>query len=237
MCIRDRLKAGEIEEEPAQPFIPRQGPAPSGTRSIGCQADFGRESLIKRLKKLSASKERWSEMKRKRKLEAESQRQPEAANTSSAAQASPTPPSEVQRPAFMQAKRPRIAPPAKPQPTQVAEVAASGSGARQRGGGKPKPSRGGRNRGTAAVAAKDQRVVVVVPPQAPTVQAKPPSRDEKERSRSPRSRSPRGQKKPPHPPLHQQLPTSNQGQRYRSCLLYTSPSPRDATLSRMPSSA
>ena len=26
-------------------------------------------------------------------------------------------------------------------------------------------------------------------------------------------------------------------QRYRACLLYTSPSPRDATLSRMPSSA
>ena len=29
----------------------------------------------------------------------------------------------------------------------------------------------------------------------------------------------------------------NQWRRYRSCLLYTSPSPRDATLSRMPSSA
>ena len=27
------------------------------------------------------------------------------------------------------------------------------------------------------------------------------------------------------------------GQSYRACLLYTSPSPRDATLSRMPSSA
>ena len=29
----------------------------------------------------------------------------------------------------------------------------------------------------------------------------------------------------------------NQAERYESCLLYTSPSPRDATLSRMPSSA
>ena len=29
----------------------------------------------------------------------------------------------------------------------------------------------------------------------------------------------------------------HQGTRYQACLLYTSPSPRDATLSRMPSSA
>ena len=33
------------------------------------------------------------------------------------------------------------------------------------------------------------------------------------------------------------LDESSKYQRYKSCLLYTSPSPRDATLSRMPSSA
>ena len=33
------------------------------------------------------------------------------------------------------------------------------------------------------------------------------------------------------------IDTTNNNHRYNTCLLYTSPSPRDATLSRMPSSA
>ena len=37
--------------------------------------------------------------------------------------------------------------------------------------------------------------------------------------------------------LDQKLTMSNQIKKHRDCLLYTSPSPRDATLSRMPSSA
>ena len=44
----------------------------------------------------------------------------------------------------------------------------------------------------------------------------------------------------PHPPLMPVDPVSRARSRlalYRICLLYTSPSPRDATLSRMPSSA
>ena len=38
-------------------------------------------------------------------------------------------------------------------------------------------------------------------------------------------------------PLQQRLPKFGFSSRVNNCLLYTSPSPRDATLSRMPSSA
>ena len=45
--------------------------------------------------------------------------------------------------------------------------------------------------GTAGEAAKDQRVVVVIPPKIPAAKATPPTRDERPRSRSPHDRRPR----------------------------------------------
>ena len=187
------LKAGEISEEPAQPWVSpsqRQGPPPSSTRTIGCQADFGRETLCKRLERLVASRARYAEIKRKRKLETEAQRQPEAANSSSAAQVTPAPSSEVQRPAFMQAKRPRIDPPGKSPPSGGAEVPGGKTGTSQQRGGKSAPTRGGKSKGTAGQAAKDQRVVVVLPPQVPAAKTTPPTRDDHRRSRSPLDRNP-----------------------------------------------
>ena len=212
------LKAGEIEEEPVQPWTPpsqRQGPPPTTTRSIGCQADFGRETLSKRLERLTASRARYAEIKRKRKAEAEAQRQPEAANSSSAAQASPSPASEVQRPAFMQAKRPRVAPPGKSPSSGGAEVPGGNPKASQQRGGKAGPTRGQASTGTAGQAAKDQRVVVVLPPQVPAAKTTPPTRDVRPRSRSPGDNAKRGVNQDRNALPQRKIP-SHQEQRNRS---------------------
>ena len=212
------LKAGEITEEPAQPWVSpnqRPGPPPTSTRSIGCQADFGRETLSKRLERLTASRARFSMIKRKRKAEAEAQRQPEAANSPSAAQVPPTSSSEVQRPAFMQAKRPRVEPAGKSPSSGGAEVPAGNSGASQQRGGKAAPTRGRPSKGTAGQAAKDQRVVVVLPPQVPAAKATPPTRDVRRRSRSPIEPPKRGENRDRNA-LPQRQISSSQEKRFRS---------------------
>ena len=91
----------------------------------------------------------------------------------------------------MQAKRPRIVPPGKSPSSGGAEVPGGDPGVRRQRGGKTAIKRGGKSMGTAGEAAKDQRVVVVIPPKIPAAKATPPTRDERPRSRSPHDRRPR----------------------------------------------
>ena len=200
--------------EPIQPNQ-RQGPPPSMTRTIGCQANFGREALAERLRRLTESRARYAETKRKRKLEEEAQCASEAANSSPAAQAPPIPSSEVVRPAFMQAKRPRVAPPGKSPSSGGAEVPGGNSGASQQRGGSAVPARGKASKGTAGQAAKDQRVVVVLPPQVPAAKTTPPARDENRRSRSPVEPPRRGENRDRHALPQRHMPV-HQEQRNRS---------------------
>ena len=213
-----QLKAGEMEVEPAQPWVPRherQGPPPPATRTVGCQVSYGRETLDKRLKRLVVARARYAEVKRKRKLEAEAQPAQEAANSPTAAQVTPTPPPEITRPAFMQAKRPRVEPPGKSPPSGRAEVPGGKPGTSRQRGGKAAVRGGGKSMGPAGEAAKDQRVVVVLPSESPAAKATPPTRDDRPRSRSPHSRSSPKRNYDRHA-LPQRSNPSFQEQRHRS---------------------
>ena len=106
--------------------------------------------------------------------------------------------------------------------------------------------------GTAGEAAKDQRVVVVLPPKVPAAKTMPPARDERPRSRSPNDRRPRTNYDrdalPQRPLIHQEEPRhrsasrsaydrkekemaakDKEERRYREPFRQRSPSPRPST--------
>ena len=190
-----QLRQGEVTVEPASMQLTTtqsDGPKPVVMRSVGIQAEYGRETLQKRWKRVLVTRERLAEKKRKRKAPASPTREGQAATSPSAAQNVPPPPSEVQRPAFMQAKRPKPTTVDKPQLSSTVVVPEGRNGSRQSKTGTADTSRKGKSRGPGGEAKKDQRVVVVLPSKAPAANPPPPPREPRQRSRSPRDHSSRG---------------------------------------------
>ena len=189
------------------------GSVPKAMRSVGIQAEYGRETLAKRWKRVLVTRERLAEKKRKRKAPASPTRE---GSSSSAPQSIPPPPTEVERPAFMQAKRPKLTTADKPVLPSTVVVPEGRGGTRQSKSRPDSTSQGGKSRGQGGEAKKDQRVVVFVPPKIPTANPPPPprvtqhpqpSRDQNHRSRSIQGRQPLPQSSSSH---------QSQGKRNRS---------------------
>ena len=187
-----QIRQGEVSVEPACMQLTRtqsDGSVPRVMRSVGIQAEYGRETLAKRWKRVLVTRERLAEKKRKRKAPA----LPTSEGTSSAAsQAVPPPPTEVERPAFMQAKRPKLTTADKPVLSSTVVVPEGRGGTRHSSSRSASTSQRGKSRGPGGEAKKDQRVVVVLPPKSPAAQPPPPPREPRQRSRSPRDHSSRG---------------------------------------------
>ena len=177
------------------------GSMPMAMRSVGIQAEYGRETLAKRWKRVLVTRERLAEKKRKRKAPASTT---DEGTSSSAPQAIPPPPTEVERPAFMQAKRPKLTTVDKPVLPSTVVVPEGRGGTRQSTSRSASTSQRGKSRGPEGGAKKDQRVVVVLPPKGPTAKPPPPPRENRQRSRSPRDHSSKGRFASHNPPSRHQ---------------------------------
>ena len=159
----------EMEVGLRAPWAPSKladGSVPQTTREVGCQANLGRQTLGKRREWLTAARKRYKENKRKR---ARSASPPPAPTTTipSVVVTPPPPPQKVQKPAFLQPKRPRpFFPDASKTPSQK-EVQGQKAGTSLERKAGQSANRRGKGRSPAQRSAQDQRVVVFVPPEIP----------------------------------------------------------------------